>query len=47
LRMNLSSKEIAPLLKITISGVEKSRYRIRKKLNLLKDDNLLDFLLKF
>jgi ligand-binding sensor domain-containing protein/DNA-binding CsgD family transcriptional regulator len=47
LRMNLSSKEIADLLNITTGGVEKSRYRIRKKLNLSKEDNLLEYILKF
>ena len=34
LRMNLSSKEIAPLLNISIRSVEISRYRLRKKMNL-------------
>ncbi|MEE4198397.1 MAG: two-component regulator propeller domain-containing protein [Bacteroidales bacterium] len=45
LRMNLSTKEIAPLLNISIRGVEVSRYRLRKKLNLSKDDNLIDFMM--
>ncbi len=31
LRMNLSSKEIAPLMSISVRGVEISRYRLRKK----------------
>ncbi len=31
LRMNLSSKEIAPLLGISVRGVENHRYRLRKK----------------
>ena|GEM_PF-3739805 len=31
LRMNLSSKEIAPLLRISVRGVENHRYRVRKK----------------
>jgi ligand-binding sensor domain-containing protein/DNA-binding CsgD family transcriptional regulator len=47
LRMNLASKEIAPLLNISIRGVEISRYRLRKKLHLGKDVNLTDFLLKY
>lgn len=47
LRMNLSTKEIAPLMNITVRGVEISRYRLRKKLQLERDDNLYDFLLKF
>jgi len=45
LRMNLSSKEIAPLLYISVRGVEISRYRLRKKLDLDADANLTDFLL--
>lgn len=44
LRMNLMSKEIAPLLNITVRGVEISRYRLRKKLKLEEGDNLADFL---
>ena len=44
LKMNLSSKEIASLLNITIRGVEVSRYRLRKKLEIDKDINLNDFM---
>ena len=43
--MDLSSKEIAPLLNISIRGVETMRYRIRKKFNLSREDNLSEFLL--
>jgi ligand-binding sensor domain-containing protein/DNA-binding CsgD family transcriptional regulator len=46
LRMNLSTKEIAPLLNISPRGVEISRYRLRKKMNLPHDANLIDFMLK-
>jgi DNA-binding NarL/FixJ family response regulator len=45
LKMNLSSKEIAPMLNISFRGVELQRYRLRKKLNLTQDDNLSKFLL--
>ncbi|WP_223255521.1 hypothetical protein [Flavobacterium sp. LM4] len=31
LKMNLSSKEIAPLMNISFRGVELHRYRLRKK----------------
>ena len=31
LKMNLSTKEIAPLLNISVRGVETIRYRLRKK----------------
>ncbi len=47
LRMNLSSKEIAQLLNITVRGVEISRYRLRKKLNLGREQNLQEFILNF
>ena len=46
LRMNLSTKEIAPLMNISVRGVEISRYRLRKKLDLPTGDNLVGFLMK-
>jgi DNA-binding CsgD family transcriptional regulator len=45
LRMNLSSKEIAPLLGISLRGVEISRYRLRKKMGLPTEMNLVEYLL--
>lgn len=45
LRMNLSSKEVAQLLNISVRGVEVSRYRLRKKLNLGSEHNLTEFLM--
>lgn len=47
LKMNLSSKEIAPLLNISIRGVENKRYRLRKKLGLSEEANLAEFILAF
>lgn len=47
LKLNLSSKEIAPLLNITIRGVEEKRYRLRKRLNLGSDQGLTEFIMKF
>ncbi|MDO6434747.1 triple tyrosine motif-containing protein [Flavitalea sp. BT771] len=44
LRMNLSSKEIARLMSISVRGVEISRYRVRKKLQLPTETNLFQFL---
>jgi DNA-binding CsgD family transcriptional regulator len=44
IRMNLTSKEIAALLNITDRGVEISRYRLRRKLDLPRDVNLSIFL---
>jgi len=45
LRMNLSTKEIAQLFNASTRGVETSRYRLRKKRKLEKDDNLIDYLM--
>lgn len=46
LRMNFNTKEIAQLLNVSPRGVEVSRHRLRKKLNLHPDDNLVEFLMK-
>lgn len=46
LRMNLSSKEIAQLMNISIRGIEISRYRLRKKLDISSAVNLFDFLIQ-
>jgi DNA-binding CsgD family transcriptional regulator len=42
--MNLSSKEIAQLMCISVRGVEISRYRVRKKMGLPTETNLFEFL---
>lgn len=47
LKMNLSSKEIAPLLNISVRGVENKRYRLRRKLLLDNDANLTEFLMQY
>ncbi|MGJ8733077.1 MAG: Two component regulator three Y domain-containing protein, partial [Cellulophaga sp.] len=47
LKMNLSTKEIAPLMAITIRGVEIHRYRLRKKLNIDSSENISNFLITF
>lgn len=46
LRMNLSSKEIAQLMNISVRGVEIGRYRLRKKLCITSDVNLFDYIMK-
>lgn len=46
LRLNLSSKEIAPLLNISPRSVEVKRYRLRKKMNLDHDANLTNYILE-
>jgi DNA-binding CsgD family transcriptional regulator len=45
LRMNLSTKEIAQLMNISVRGVEISRYRLRKKIGLSTEVNLFDHLI--
>lgn len=47
LRLNLSSKDIAQLMNITLKGVEVARYRIRKKINLPSEKSLTDFMIEF
>jgi ligand-binding sensor domain-containing protein/DNA-binding CsgD family transcriptional regulator len=44
LQLNLSTKEIAQLMNISVRGVEIGRYRLRKKLQLATEQNLNDFL---
>lgn len=46
LRLNLSSKEIAPLLNISPRSVEVKRYRLRKKMELPHDSNLTNYILE-
>tara|TARA_R110002051_G_scaffold117009_1_gene190596 strand:- start:4600 stop:7353 length:2754 start_codon:yes stop_codon:yes gene_type:complete len=47
LKMNLSSKEIAPLMGISLRGVEIHRYRLRKKLKIDTSEYLSNFLITF
>lgn len=47
LRMNLSTKEIASLLNVSIRAIELRRYRLRKRLSLDGDTNLIDFLMNY
>lgn len=46
LRLNLSSKEIAPLLNISPRSVEVKRYRLRKKMGLSHESSLTDYILE-
>jgi DNA-binding CsgD family transcriptional regulator len=46
LRLNLSSKEIAPLLNISPRSVEIKRYRLRKKLELNHKKSLVEYILE-
>ena len=45
LRLNLSSKEVAPLLNISVRSVEVKRYRLRKKMELEHDEGLVEYIL--
>jgi AraC family chitin signaling transcriptional activator len=45
LRLNLSSKEIAPLLNISVRSVEIKRYRLRKKMELTHEQGLVEYIL--
>ena len=47
LRMNLSTKEIASLMNVSVRAIELRRYRLRKRLELEGDTNLVDFLMNF
>ena len=47
LRMNLPSKEIAPLLHLSLRGVENKRYRLRRKLQLGSEVNLTDWIMSY
>ncbi len=47
LKMNLSTKEIANLMNVSIRGIEASRYRLRKRLNLPSDSNLNTFFMNY
>jgi len=46
LRLNLSSKEIAPLLNISVRSVEIKRYRLRKKIELAHEKSLIEYILE-
>jgi DNA-binding CsgD family transcriptional regulator len=45
LLMNMSTKEIAEIMNISDGGVELARYRLRKKLDLSRKENLTGFLM--
>jgi tetratricopeptide (TPR) repeat protein len=46
LRLNMTSKEIAEITFQSIDSIRTARYRLRKKLNLEREDNLVAFLTK-
>lgn len=46
LKLNLSSKEIASLLGLSVRGVENKRYRLRKKMGMNEEENLAEKLME-
>lgn len=44
INMNLSTKEVANLLNISIRSVESARYRLKKKLNIPKEESLENYI---
>ncbi len=44
IKLNFSSKDMAKLLGISVESVHTTRYRLRKKLKLTRQDNLEDFI---
>ncbi|WP_372753474.1 LuxR C-terminal-related transcriptional regulator [Mariniflexile sp.] len=44
-KMNLSNKEIAPLMNVSVRGLETHRYRLKKKLDLEDDISVSDYLI--
>lgn len=47
IRLNYTSKEIATMQNVSLRGVETARYRLRKKLQLAKENNLYEFFAQF
>ncbi|MDG1803807.1 hypothetical protein [Flavicella sp.] len=47
IRLNFSSKEMAPLLGISVESIHTSRYRLRKKLGLERTENLSEYINSF
>lgn len=46
-RLNMTNKELAAILNISVTGVEKSRYRLKKRLDLTPKDDLAAYLRGF
>jgi len=47
LRLNLSSKDIAHLMNISLKGVEVGRYRVRKKIGIPSTKSLTEYMIEF
>lgn len=44
IKLNFSSKDIARLMGISVGSAHTTRYRLRKKLGLARDENLTEFI---
>lgn len=44
IKLNLSAKEMANLLNVSVPGIEKGKYRLKKRLNLSVEEDLNEFL---
>lgn len=47
IKMKLNNHEIASILNITVNGVEQAKYRLKKKINLDKTENLNEYIQGF
>ena len=47
LRLNLSTKDICNMMNLSIRGIEGARLRLRRRLNIPPDKNLVDFMIEF
>lgn len=47
LRLNYSTKEIAKIQNLSIRGVEAARYRLRKKIDIEENEDLVSFMISF
>jgi AraC family transcriptional regulator, chitin signaling transcriptional activator len=46
-RLNLTNKDIASILNISVRGVETARYRLRKRLEIAHEEDMTHFLEKY
>ena len=47
LKMDLSSKDMASMMNMSVRSVEMARYRLRQKMGLSRETNLSEFLQNF
>jgi AraC family transcriptional regulator, chitin signaling transcriptional activator len=43
-KMNLTNKEIASILNLSVRGIETARYRLRKRLGIAQEEDMVEFL---